>query len=342
MRRWIKVSVVAAVVLGVGGYVAAPYAQDWRLARNACGGALPPDAVDRLTPADSRLGSEESRQIDGLGSYWCRLTLEGDKGRDKRFVEMAAYTRREDQDREFMALFPESGFSTQAPLPEGLPGFVDEYRAVHLLLECPDLGKDEEGRQRKLLVNTWLGRDVNTGVPGAAYRTAVALANSASDRLGCGAKPLEAPKRDIALADPGDDPETVPLSDAKDTACGWVAGAGLSGSADWRVAVRANHSAPTGRCDLYSKDEESGEQLSRMTFVSWYGDWSNRLTAENDRYERLSMTATARCDGEAANYALDASDDTPGVDKAARQRMLKRFAEDEVSRRGCSGLRLSF
>ncbi|MGW6600058.1 hypothetical protein [Streptomyces sp. NPDC055036] len=342
MRRWIKVSVAAAVVLGVGGYVAAPYAQDWRLARNACGGALPQDSVERLTPADSRLKSEEARQIDGLGSYWCRLTLESDKGRDKRFVEMEAYTRREDQDREFMALFPKSGFSAQAPLPEGLPGFVGQFGAIQLLLDCPDLGKDDEGRQRKLLVNTWLGRDVNTGVPGAAYRTAVALANSASDRLGCGAKPLEAPKRDAALPDPEEDPETVPLADAKDTACGWVTGAGLSENAGWRVAVATNHSAPTGRCDLYSRDEESGEQRSQMAFVSWYGDWSNRLTAENDRYERLSITATARCDGEAANYALDASDDIPGVDNAARQRMLKRFAEDEVGRRGCSDLRFSF
>ncbi|MFJ9028589.1 hypothetical protein ACIRQP_08695 [Streptomyces sp. NPDC102274] len=342
MRRWIKVSVAAVVVLGVGGYVAAPYVQDWRLARNACGGALPRDAVERLTPADSRLTSEESRQIDGLGSYRCSLTLEGDEVRDKRFVEMAAYTRREDQDREFMGLFPEAGFSAQAPLPDGMPGFIGQYRTIQLLLDCPDLGKDDEGRQRKLLVNTWLGRDVNTGVPGAAYRTAVALTNSASEKLGCGAEPLEAPKRDVALADPEEDPKTVPLLDAKDTACEWVTGAGLSESADWRVAVGANHSAPTGRCDLSSGDEESGEKVSRMVFVSWYGDWSNRLTATNNQYERLSLTATARCDGEAANYALDTSDDIPGVDEAAKQRMLKRFAEDEVSRRGCSGLRFSF
>ncbi|MFE4366772.1 hypothetical protein ACFRMN_00695 [Streptomyces sp. NPDC056835] len=342
MRRWIKVSVAAAVILGVGGYVAAPYVQDWRLARNACDGALPQDAVERLTPADSRLKSEESRQIDGLGSYWCRLTLEGDEVRDKRFVEMEAYTRREDQDREFMALFPQAGFNGQAPLPDGLPGFVGQYGAIQLLLDCPDLGKDSEGRQRKLLVNTRMGRDVNSEVPGAAYRTAVALTNSASERLGCGAKPLEAPKRDVALAGPEEDRKTVPLSEAKDTACGWVTGSGPAESADWRVDVGTNRSAPTGRCDLFYGDGESGEQVSRMVFVSWYGDWSNRLTSLNSQYERLSMTATARCGGEAANYALDTSDDTPGVDKAARQRMFTRFAEDEVSRRGCSGLRFSF
>ncbi|WP_328679946.1 hypothetical protein OG905_33040 [Streptomyces sp. NBC_00322] len=44
---------------------------------------------------------------------------------DKRLVRMAACTRRDDLDREFILLFPEEGFSAQAPVPEGLPGFID-------------------------------------------------------------------------------------------------------------------------------------------------------------------------------------------------------------------------
>ncbi|MET7621011.1 hypothetical protein [Streptomyces sp. NPDC005408] len=341
MRRWVKVSVAAAAVLGVGGYVAEPYAQDWLLTRNACGGALPRDAVQQLAPKDSHMEAEESKQTKALGSYGCSLTVKGDEVNDERLVRMAAYTRRDDQDREFMSIFPEEGFSPQAPLPEGLPGFIDRFGSIQLLLPCPDLGKDAEGRQRKLLVRTWMGRDVNTGVPGAAYRTAVALANSASERFGCGAKPLNAPKGDAVPADPEDDPKTVPLSQAKNTGCGWATRSGLPQSTDWRVEVGTNDAAPTGRCRLYSGDQESTHERSRMAFVGWYGDWSNRLRAEDGNGEPLPMTATARCEGEAANFALSASDDIPGVGNAMKQRMFKEFAQDQVRRRGCSGLRFS-
>ncbi|MFD9504008.1 hypothetical protein [Streptomyces sp. NPDC060035] len=87
---------------------------------------------------------------------------------------------------------------------------------------------------------------------------------------------------------------------------------------------------------------ESTQNPSRLAFASWYGDWSNRLTAGDDNGEPRSMTATAYCESEAANYALVRSQDVPGVGVAARQRMLKLFARDEVRRRGCSGLRFHF
>ncbi|ORT55911.1 hypothetical protein [Streptomyces sp. CB03238] len=334
MRRWVKVSVAAAVVLGVGGYVAEPYAQDWMLARDACDGALPPDAVEQLTPDDAHLLDETSRLHEGLGSYTCRLTAEGGARDDGRLVVgMEAYTRRDDQDREFMSMFPEEGFSPQAPLPEGLPGFIDKYHDINFLLPCPELAKDAGGRQRELLVRMSLGREANHGVPGAAYRTAVALANGASDRLGCGAEPLKAPTGGAVPPDPEDDVETVPLSESKGTACGWMAGAGLPQDQGLRVAAGVNDAAPTGRCDLTDRDGESVVALA-----AWYGDWSNRLTSRHG--VRHSMTATARCDGEAANFALGASsDDIPGVGKAVQRRLLKEFAEDQVRRRGCSDLR---
>ncbi|MER5184335.1 hypothetical protein ABT009_39420 [Streptomyces sp. NPDC002896] len=343
MRRWVKVSVAAAVVLGVGGWIAQPYVQDWALARNACGGALPGDAVEQLAPDDSHLKDEESGRYEELGSYWCSLGIEGSEVHDERLLEMQAYTRRDDQDREFMSVFPEEGFSAQAPLPAGLPGFIDRYNAIQLLLDCPDLGKDAEGRQRKLLVRTWMGRDVKVGVPGAAYRTAVALANSASDKFGCGAEPLKEPDGDAVPVDSEDDPKTVPLSEAAGTPCGWLTKAGLPESTAWRVAVGMNDAAPTGHCDVSTTDaEDPAEQDTQLVFVAWYGDWSNRLTAEDGNGERLSLTATAHCDGEAANFALSANDDIPGVGTAAKQRLLKDFAQDQVRRRGCSGLRFSF
>ncbi|MFD6275154.1 hypothetical protein ACFWFI_06220 [Streptomyces sp. NPDC060209] len=343
MRRWVKVSVAAAVVLGVGGYVAQPYVKEWALIRNACGGGLVGDAVEQLTPDGSLLGSEESRSTEGLGSYTCDVTLTGGDTDGKRFVSVAAYTRRDDQDRELMSVFTEGGFDQQAALPDGLPGFVDQYKAIRLLVPCPDLPADDEGRKRKLLVHIQMGREVLTGVPGAAHRTAVTLTHMASEKLGCGADPLKAPERLAPLNVPSDDPKRVPVARAEGTPCGWVTGAGLPSDDNWQIAVAANDTAPSGRCDLFSAaDGESTRNPSRLAFVSWYGDWSNRLTVYQNKGVPRSMTATALCEGEAANYALAASQDTPRGGAAARQRMLKLFAEDEVRRRGCTDLRFHF
>ncbi|WP_405692620.1 hypothetical protein [Streptomyces sp. NBC_00057] len=338
-----KVSVAAAVVLGVGGYVAQPYVKEWALIRNACGEGLPRDAVKQLTPEDSLLDSQESRTTEGLGSYTCEVTLAGGDADGKRFVSVAAYTRRDDQDRELMSVFTENGFDQQSPLPDGLPGFVDQYGAIRLLVPCPDLTADDDGRKRKLLVDIHMGRNTLTGVPGAAHRMAVALTGMASDKLGCGAEPLKAPERRAPLATPLDDPKRVPMAQAEGTPCGWVTGAGLPAGGNWQVSVGANDAAPSGRCDLISAgDGENTQDPSRLAFASWYGDWSNRLTANENHGTPRSMTATAQCEGEAANYALVGTQSIPGVDVAARQRMLKLFAQDEVHRRGCTGLRFHF
>ena len=56
--------------------------------------------------------------------------------------------------------------------------WTDDYGTTWLRLPCPDLGKDDNGRARTLLVRATMGRDIRTEVPGAAYRTTVALANS--------------------------------------------------------------------------------------------------------------------------------------------------------------------
>ncbi|MFJ8860075.1 hypothetical protein ACIRD8_16760 [Streptomyces sp. NPDC102451] len=343
MRRWVKVSVAAAVILGVGGYVAQPYVKEWVLIRDACGGGLPRDAVEQLTPDGSVLDSEESTRTKELGSYTCEVTLAGGEADGERFVSVAAYTRRDDQDRVLTSVFTQNGFDQQAPLPEGMPGFVDQFGSIRLLVPCPDLPADDDGRKHKLLVSVHAGRDVLTGVPGAAHRMAVALTGAASDELGCGAEPLKAPERAAPLAVPPDDPKRVPVARAEGTACGWVTGAGLPADGRWQIAVGANDASPSGRCDVFSaEDGEDTEDPSRLALASWYGDWSNRLTALRDNGTPRSMTATAQCEGEAANYALVGSQDIPGVGVTVRQRMLKLFAEGEVRRRGCSGLRFHF
>lgn len=347
MRGWVKAAVAAAVVLGLGGWIAEPYARDWMLTGTACDGALPREAAGQLRPGGAHLEEESSRHTEELGSYTCDVTLDG--GND--LFWMRAHTRRDNQDTAFMWAFPKDGWSWQAPLPDGLPGFIDDRGTISLMLPCPDLGEDDDGRPRKLLIRTGFGQDALTGVPGAAYRTVVALANTASDKLGCGAERLDPPGTAAVPAKPVDDAESFPVKRAQGTPCAWVARAGLPKSLDWRFAAAMNDAAPTGRCHLFAGDGDedsfAGEALEgdaldqwdRVSLAAWYGDWSNRLTTSDDNGKRYPGTATAQCDGEAANFAISSPEDIPGIDEAVERRLLKSFAEDQVRRRGCSDLR---
>ncbi|MZE80533.1 hypothetical protein [Streptomyces xinghaiensis] len=174
MRGWVKAA-AAAVVLGLGGWAAEPFARDWMLTGSACDGALPREAAGQLRPGGTHVEEESSRHTEELGSYTCDVTLDG--GND--LFWMRAHTRRDDQDTAFMRTFPKDGWSWQAPLPDGLPGFLDDRGTISLMLPCPDLGEDDDGRPRKLLIRTGFGQDALTGVPGAAYRTVVAPAGAA-------------------------------------------------------------------------------------------------------------------------------------------------------------------
>ncbi|KKD08840.1 hypothetical protein [Streptomyces sp. WM6386] len=338
MRRWVKVSITAAVVLGIGGWVATPYVNDWWLLRTACDGALPVDAVRELGRSGSHFKDATSASHPELGDYGCSLDFEGDELRSDRLLSMEAYTRRDDLDRELMTVFPETGFDTMAPMPNGMPGFIDQFGDLQLLVPCPALKKDDDGRQPKLLVRTRLGRDTLRGTP-AAYETAVTLTNSASERLGCGAEPLKAPGGDAAPVDPEKDPKTVSLDRSADTACGWALKSGLLKTSQWQVATLMNDAGPVGRCDLYARDTDSGEMENQLSFAAWYGDWSSRLIAEDGRLP-AALTATARCDGEAADFALSAAKEAPGVDEAGKRKLLAAFAREQVRQRGCTDLRL--
>ncbi|ANP53209.1 hypothetical protein AVL59_30025 [Streptomyces griseochromogenes] len=323
-----------AAVLALGGWFAMPYVKDWWLVRTACDGALPAGAVRQLAAPGGHLTKADAASHERLGDYMCSLRFQGDGGY-RLVVRMNAYTRRDDQDGVFLDAFPQEGFSAQRPLADGLPGFMDDFGDLQFLLRCPALGKDAEGRQRKLLASVTLGR-ASAHTTHAAYETAVALVNSASHRLGCGAGALAVPKGDIAPPDSEQPPAAIPVSRAGDTACGWATRARVPHADRWRVAVLMNNKAPAGRCDLTTGTDAASQE---MRFAAWYGDWSNRVVSIDGALR--SMTATARCDGEAANFAVDASDGVPGVGKAERRRLLRSFAEDQVERRGCSGLRLT-
>lgn len=329
-------SVTAAAVLGLGGWIAQPYVHQWWVIRTACDGVLPDDAVRDLLPDDSRVVGSESGGVKALGDHGCSVSVTSDHSADWRLLFLHAYTRRDDQDREFVSAFPESGFAAQAAMPEGLPGFITRSDALDFLLPCPDLGRDADGRQRTMLVRAGISRNAPWRQP-ASYEVAVAFVNSASKCLGCGAKPLTAPKGVSPAGPEEDDRKRVSPAAARDTACGWLAGAGLPEPTHWKVDAQLNDAAPTGFCDVTLGDGLADGGSAGMDFVAWFGDWSTRLVSGDD-IVRPSLTARARRAGEAAHFALDAAKDVPGVDQAKKRALLQAFAAEQVKRRGCTDL----
>lgn len=333
MRRWWKMTLAVAAVLALAGWIGAPYVRDWWLVRTACDGALPSGPVHELAAGGGHFRHARSAAHPRLGDYGCSLDFEG-HGDSTPVVRMTAYTGRDDQDAEFLDAFPQQGFSRVYPMPQNLPGFVDKSGDLRFLLRCPALGEDVAGRPRRMLVSADLGYST-ARTSHAVYETVVPLVNSASRHLGCGARPLPVPKGDAAPPVGGKGRQAVPVTEAGDTGCGWVARAHIPGGTAWQVESLVNDTAPVGRCDLARNGSRDPKYLN---FAAWYGDWSNRVVASDG--VRRALTATARCAGEAANFAVSASQQIPGVGTAEKVRLLKAFAEDQVERRGCTGLRL--
>ncbi|NUL12675.1 hypothetical protein [Streptomyces lunaelactis] len=345
LPRWVKVGVVAAVVLAAVGYWAKPYANDWWLARQACGGAMPDEAVDKLIPGDKHLASDYEYVSKELGTYSCALSDSDSDTYRRRGISAVGYTNRDSQDLMIKRAFHDGTGRNAGALPEGLPGFDDEA-GVRLLLTCPSLGKDAEGRPRRLLVRTSAERGVMKDQRDASLRTAVALTNEASKKLGCGAEPLKAPARALP-----EEPKPVSLSAAAGTACGWLAGAKLPKGTNWTVSIAANDAAPLSRCELH----RYGDDEVAMFFNASYGDWSE-VPFKDAADERASSSADgwvtqplltaewgrakARCDAEAANFEAGSRNEVPGIKGPQLRALLTAFAQDQVKRHGCTDLAL--
>lgn len=335
MRLWVKTAVTAAAVLGLGGWIAEPYVQDWWVLRTACEGALP-DAARRLQPDGSHLTDAGSRHHPGLGRYECGVTWQEGDARSEYLFLSSAFTDRDDQDTELQFALGDRGEKRWARVPDGLPGFLDALGRVQLLLTCPDLGKDADGRPRKKLVRTGADDSANGNVS-EAYDTAVALANGASRRLGCGAEPLKPPEGDERPAVAGGDPPAVPLERATDRECGRLARAGLPGDRPWELTSELNRSAPLGSCTVF---HGSGDEGAGLVFDVWYGDWSSRF-ATRTRAVADVRTATARCAGEAAHFELRTFGGSKDVGPAKQRELLKRFAQEQMRGRDCAALRVT-
>ena len=334
MRRWWKVTLAAAAVLALAGWICAPYVRAWWLVRTACDGALPSGPVRELAAGGGHFTKADFSAHPRLGDYGCSLRFEG-HGESKLVVRMTAYTGRDDQDAQFYFDFPNEGFSRTYPMPQDLPGYVDQFGNLQFLLRCPALGKDATGRPRRMLVSADIGY-ATARTSHAVYETVVPLVNSASRHLGCGAKPLTVPGGDAAPPDPDEGRRSVPVTEAAGTACGWLAHTRLPQAAKWQVQPLVNDTAPAVHCEL---ERGTSPTSGYLHLSAWYGDWSNRVVSDDG--VRRGLTATARCDGEAANFALGAEHRIPGIGTAEKRGLLKAFAEDQVGRRGCTGLRMT-
>ncbi|WP_128557737.1 hypothetical protein [Streptomyces triticagri] len=320
------------IVLGLAGYGTFPYAKDWWLSREVCGGALPDDAVDALSPdsGEHHLAESDEKRVGALGSYRCELSY--DRGEDAppaSVFSVTADTRRDPQDASLWGTFEDEGWSAVSPLPDGMPGFIDDSGAVQLMAKCPELGKDDDGRPRRILVRTAAGWDADRKAPDALVGVAVAAANRASEQLGCGAKPFKKTGK-VRSTDP--EPVALEPSKAAGTVCAAFAEADLP--AGTKLRPRSNSSAPVARCELV----KGGDRAPKAVFGAWYGDWSKRLIHEDTHgHPRRPDTATARCDGETAVFDGWAEDDFGLTDRQVRA-LIADFSSAETTHRKCTSL----
>ncbi|AXG79411.1 hypothetical protein DVK44_19115 [Streptomyces paludis] len=343
---WPAWSAAALAMLALAGFATKEHWQHQWFAATLCEGSLRASDLADVLP-DQRLQAGTDETDADRGRMKCRIN------RDERHYALAvdAYTDPEDLERQL-----DYGFSiplvASFALPAGIPGLANEFGPV-ILQDCPDLGRDAQGRQRRLLttVHAW-GEETTP----ASARIAVSMANTASERLGCGAAPLPTPPAGNAPYEP---PPAVPPAKAKGTVCGWLAGLTLPKSpngAEWGVVPHTDADAPVTGCSL--RDPASGK--TAVSFSGWYGDWTEkpfeRLLMNNVAYaddldsgqpmmsEELGR-ARARCDDETVNYlAFDYPRGTDIRDRHLTGRQLRpllnAFAKDQAKRRGCTDLEL--
>lgn len=325
---WVGALVVAVLAL-VAFLVRAPVNDAW-LAHRACDGDVSGDDLDTIRTG-AHLEDHQRFHNRELGQYRCLLT----NTEDKVVVSVEAYTRPADQRLELSRVGKEG--QPQRVLPGGLPGFASDNGDIHLMPRCPRLGEDFDGGSRRMLATTWAPLAEGRPEAAALLRTAVKMTNKASEKLGCGARALPAPKEGAAAGKGRE----ITRAAAGETACAALAGKlwpepgakARGGSARGERAARGvevpgakvldavRAHAPIGRCTLTMAADSSTEAESRQPVVeltSWYGDWgggteergagsrSYGLRADGSRTAHTnesSAWATARCDGGHAGFA---------------------------------------
>ncbi|MEW2220696.1 hypothetical protein AB0939_15580 [Streptomyces sp. NPDC006990] len=348
---------VGVLLLGGAGWIAEPFVQDRLITSDACDGALPDGTMDTLRAGagEAYLTESEAESDDDLGRYTCKVVNE----EGTRVLSVHAWTRRDDIDRRLIReVTGRSGVPGEA-LSGGLPGFRTSV-GVALLPECPGRGKDAAGQQRQLLV------EVRGALQVKWYqlaRAGAAVANKASEKLGCDTDPLPLP----AKGSEKHEPEAVSAARAADTACAALA-QGPFRSGDWSFDLRIpKRSGPVTTCLVRpsGRDGNGRAHAPVVRLYGVYGQWSQEMMLEAANRSgaptagtvpRKWLTderagATARCGGRPAGFLLgvdrpDGESDEPqavSTERLSRERMraiLASFAKKESARRDCTELRL--
>ncbi|MFJ8861412.1 hypothetical protein ACIRD8_23640 [Streptomyces sp. NPDC102451] len=348
-RRWLPsgralgiVAVVLAVVAGAG-WLAKPVWQPWWYAATLCGGNLSGGELAELLP-NERLQAAKDTFGSGHGLLRCGV----DESDGKHYVL--------DVEAEIDTGEPLGPLAMEITVPRDLdyvfpgsvPGFYGEFGPV-IIQECPKLGRDSEGRTRRLVTKVF-AHGVESAPSRQSLRTAVRIANGAGAEIGCGADPLPLPDR----VEPT---RKLSVRQAEGTMCGWLGQGTLPGSPSgkqWQVVAPTDERATITSCSLI--DSGTGEPAVNLT--GWYGDWTDkpfeRLLLSNVQIPKTHSAhdallgenlgrAKARCAGESANflatsYARDRS--RSALPMSEVRQLLDRFAADQAEHRDCTGLEL--
>ncbi|MEU3075918.1 hypothetical protein [Streptomyces laurentii] len=348
-RRWLPSkmvlgsSVVVLAVLAGAGWMAKPVWQPWWYASTMCGGHLSGGELADLLP-DERLQAGRDTFDSGQRNLLKCVIEENDGQHFALKIEAQIDTGEVHGPLDMEFGIP---VNPRYTYPKSVPGFYGKFGPV-IIQECPKLGRDDDGRARRLVTNVYAHGVENAPSP-ASLRTAVRIANGANAELGCGADPLPLPDR-VEV------PAKLPLSQTKGTMCAWLTQATLPKSPsgkEWKVIAPTDEKAPITSCSL--SEPGTGETVD---FTAWFGGWTDKpfenlilhnAQVPDERGEDEALLtenfgrAKARCDGEPANflassYARHSAD--PVLPMGKVRPLLEAFTADQAKRRGCTDVKL--
>ncbi|MFD7509652.1 hypothetical protein ACFV5N_09955 [Streptomyces sp. NPDC059853] len=347
-KRWIALgallTLLAALQTGTGGTVSPARAVHLL----PCEGLLPHTEL-RTLAGWPEVDAQRVALDPGRNRLACTLLRTGALRDTPRWLTVTASRRADDVEGGLLDAAGWGDALSGAALPEGLPGFLIQGShgggtRVALLLPCTD-------PDAPLLVTLRTSVSRGTDEDEPLVRAAVAAANIASSRLGCGHAPLPLPEDPVRRQVEG-----MPVAVLNGTSPCAVIVPDLPEDAPpggWRVHEVVPDGGPYASCALPFHEGNSVLAVSGA-----YGPWAELAMAQSvgsdwtdggrdpsaeplserwrPRADGRSATALTTCDGV---FALFRAETVPGADNPVGEEtltaMVTAFATDQAERRGC-------